>query len=251
MMWPTCASTCCRVSRRPTRTMRRTASCTAPMAPSIGSAASSSSRTWRPRGARRRHSGATGMYRFDPRRFTFGFHAPIGPNPHGISFDYWGYHFATDGTSGNPYQVVPSPKGFKMRELFKKTVRPVPASGIMSSQQFPPENQQNFIICNVIGFLGIKQYRLERNPTNGLAVGVEVENAGPVHGQELPPLRFRVRRRWRALHRRLAQHDHRPHAAQRARPQPRPSARPHLSHDRNRPPAAGAGEDRGPAARPL
>jgi sugar lactone lactonase YvrE len=28
----------------------------------------------------------------------------------------------------------------------------------------------------VIGFLGIKQYRLERNPTNGLANGVEVEN---------------------------------------------------------------------------
>jgi mono/diheme cytochrome c family protein/lysophospholipase L1-like esterase len=121
-------------------------------------------------------SGATGMYRFDPRRYTFGFHAPIGPNPHGISFDYWGYHFATDGTSGNPFQVVPSPKGFEMRELFKKTVRPVPASGIVSSQQFPPENQQNFLICNVIGFLGIKQYRLERNPTNGLAVGVEVEN---------------------------------------------------------------------------
>jgi hypothetical protein len=89
-------------------------------------------------------SGATGMYRFDPRRYTFGFHAPIGPNPHGISFDRWGYHFATDGTSGNPFQVVPSPKGFEMRELFKKTVRPVPASGIVSSQQFPPENQQNF-----------------------------------------------------------------------------------------------------------
>lgn len=122
------------------------------------------------------HSGTSGMYRFDPRRFTFGFHAANGPNPHGLSFDYWGYNFATDGTSGNPFQVVPDAKGFKMRELFKKTVRPVPSSGIVSSQQFPPENQQNFLICNVIGFLGIKQYRIDRNSADGTAVGVEVEN---------------------------------------------------------------------------
>ena len=122
------------------------------------------------------HSGASGMYRFDPRRFTFGYHASIGPNPHGISFDRWGYQFATDGTSGNPFQCVPDAKGFTMRELFKKTVRPVPSSGIVSSAQFPPENQQNFLICNAIGFLGIKQYRIDRDPSTGFAVGVEVEN---------------------------------------------------------------------------
>jgi azurin/lysophospholipase L1-like esterase len=122
------------------------------------------------------HSGASGMYRFDPRRFTFNFHAANGPNPHGISFDYWGYHYATDGTSGNAFQVVPAKKGFAMRELLQKTVRPVPSSGIVSSAQFPPENQGNFLICNAIGFLGIKQYRLDRNPADGTVHGVEVED---------------------------------------------------------------------------
>jgi azurin/lysophospholipase L1-like esterase/glucose/arabinose dehydrogenase len=122
------------------------------------------------------HSGASGMYRFDPRRFTFNFHAAIGPNPHGISFDYWGYHFATDGTSGNAFQVVPGKKGFAMRELLTKTVRPVPGSGVLSSAQFPPESQGNFLICNAIGFLGIKQYRLDRNPADGTVHGVEVED---------------------------------------------------------------------------
>ncbi|MFO1523931.1 MAG: PVC-type heme-binding CxxCH protein [Kiritimatiellia bacterium] len=121
-------------------------------------------------------SSTAGMYRFDPRRFTFRRHASIGPNPHGTSFDTWGYHFATDGTTGNPFQVVPSPKGFAMRELFPKTVRPVPASGIVSSAQFPPENQQNFLVCNAIGFLGIKQYRLDRNAADGTVAGVEVED---------------------------------------------------------------------------
>jgi mono/diheme cytochrome c family protein/lysophospholipase L1-like esterase len=123
-----------------------------------------------------RPSSATGMYRFDPRRHTFGFHAANGPNPHGTAFDRWGYHFATDGTSGSPFQVTPSPKGFRMRSLFQKTVRPVPASGIVSSAQFPAENQQNFLICNVIGFLGIKQYRIDRDATTGEANGVEVED---------------------------------------------------------------------------
>lgn len=119
---------------------------------------------------------AAGMYRFDPFRHTIGFHAANGPNAHGISFDYWGYHFATDGTSGRAFQVVPSAKGFEMRELLKKTVRPVPSSGVISSAQFPPENQGNFLICNAIGFLGIKQYKLDRNPTNGTVFGTETED---------------------------------------------------------------------------
>ncbi len=48
---------------------------------------------------------ASAMYRFDPRRFTISRHADNSPNPHGTSFDYWGYHYATDGTGGKAYQV--------------------------------------------------------------------------------------------------------------------------------------------------
>ena len=112
-------------------------------------------------------TGASGMYRFDPRRHTIAFHAENRPNPHGISFDYWGYHYANDGTSGNAKQVVPHETGFRMRELLKKEVRPVPANGIVSSAHFPESMQGDFLILNTIGFLGIKQYSLDRNPDTG------------------------------------------------------------------------------------
>jgi putative membrane-bound dehydrogenase-like protein len=112
-------------------------------------------------------STASAMYRFDPRRFTISMHAPNSPNPHGIAFDYWGYHYATDGTGGRAYQVRPDNTGFKMQELLKKEVRPVTASEIVSSEHFPESMQGDFLICNVIGFLGIKHYHLERNPETG------------------------------------------------------------------------------------
>ena len=57
-------------------------------------------------------AGASAMYRFDPRRFTIALHADNSPNPHGIAFDSWGYHYATDGTGGRAYQVRPEGSGF-------------------------------------------------------------------------------------------------------------------------------------------
>jgi putative membrane-bound dehydrogenase-like protein len=116
-------------------------------------------------------SSASAMYRFDPRRFTITMHATNSPNPHGISFDYWGYHFATDGTGGRAYQVRPEGNGFKMHELLKKEVRPVTASEVVSSAHFPESMQGDFLICNVIGFLGIKHYDLVRNPETGAVWG--------------------------------------------------------------------------------
>ena len=107
--------------------------------------------------------GASGMYRFDPRSFVITPHAGNSPNPHGTSFDYWGYCYANDGTGGRSYQVRPEGKGFKMHELLTKEFRPVAADEIMSSDHFPEEMQQDFLICNTIGFLGIKQYDLDRD----------------------------------------------------------------------------------------
>jgi putative membrane-bound dehydrogenase-like protein len=112
-------------------------------------------------------TGSSGMYRFDPRRYTIAFHAGNSPNPHGISFDHWGYHYATDGTGGRAYQVRPQGSGFRMHTLLKKEVRPVPANEVVSSAHFPDEMQGDFLIMNAIGFLGIKQYRLKRDPENG------------------------------------------------------------------------------------
>ncbi len=110
---------------------------------------------------------ASGMYRFDPRRYAISFHAENRPNSHGISFDYWGYHYATDGTSGRTYQVRPEANSFKMYELFKKEVRPVAANVIISSENFPESMQGNILVCNTIGYLGLKQYDLERNSRSG------------------------------------------------------------------------------------
>ncbi|MFN0077301.1 MAG: PVC-type heme-binding CxxCH protein [Prosthecobacter sp.] len=116
-------------------------------------------------------TGASAMYRFDPRRFTIAKHADNSPNPHGISFDGWGYHYATDGTGGRAYQVRPDGNGFKMHELLKKEVRPVTASEIVSSTHFPEDMQGDFLICNVIGFLGIKHYDLVRDGEKGSVWG--------------------------------------------------------------------------------
>ena len=122
-------------------------------------------------------SNRSAMYRFNPRTYEFSFHAGNSPNPHGISFDYWGYHYATDGTGGRAYQVKPNGKGgFGMRRLLRHTVRPVPSSGILSSDHFPKANQGNFLICNAIAFLGIKQYTLSFDTEKGDANGTEAED---------------------------------------------------------------------------
>ncbi len=107
--------------------------------------------------------GDSGMYRFDPRTFVITPHAGNSPNPHGTSFDYWGYCYANDGTGGRSYQVRPEGKGFKMHELLTKEFRPVAADEILSSNHFPEDMQQDFLICNTIGFLGVKQYDLDRD----------------------------------------------------------------------------------------
>lgn len=107
--------------------------------------------------------GDSGMYRFDPRTFAIAPIAANSPNPHGTSFDYWGYLYANDGTGGRSYQVRTEGNGFKMHELLKVEFRPVAANEIMSSEHFPKDMQQDFLICNTIGFLGVKQYKLDRD----------------------------------------------------------------------------------------
>lgn len=107
-------------------------------------------------------TGGSGMYRFDPRTFAITPIAANSPNPHGISFDRWGYCYANDGTGGKSYQVRPHDKGFRMHTLLTKEFRPVAANEILSSTHFPDDMQEDFLILNVIGFLGVKQYDLDR-----------------------------------------------------------------------------------------
>jgi mono/diheme cytochrome c family protein/glucose/arabinose dehydrogenase len=108
-------------------------------------------------------STASGMYRFDPRRHTISFIAANGPNPHGTIFDRWGYLFATDGTSSRCFQVRPNGNSFKMFPLLNQQSRPAPANGLISSANFPDDMQQDFLVCNVIGYLGLYRYDLHRD----------------------------------------------------------------------------------------
>jgi putative membrane-bound dehydrogenase-like protein len=114
---------------------------------------------------------ASAMYRFDPRRHTIALHGSNSPNPHGIAFDYWGYHYATDGTGGRAFQVYPDGNSWKMRQLLAKEVRPVPACEVVSSDNFPDSMQGDFLICNTIGFLGVKQYKLNRDGNSTKTIG--------------------------------------------------------------------------------
>lgn len=147
---------------------------------------------------RNQQSGKSAMYRFNPRTYEFSYHAGNSPNPHGISFGYWGYHYATDGTGGRAYQVRPDGRGgFRMRGLLKKQVRPVCSSGPLSSTHFPPEMQGNFLICNAIGFLGIKQYKLtwkkdDQGNINGDVWGVPVEEFMSSPDRNFRPTDFEV-----------------------------------------------------------
>ena len=120
------------------------------------------------------HSDRSAMYRWNPRTHAFSFHADNPPNAHGIDFDYWGYHYATDATGGRAFQVKTNPDGsFHMRKLLDHTVRPVTSSGILSSSHLGPEYEGNFVILNVIAFLGLKQYTLEYDTETGNVTGTE------------------------------------------------------------------------------
>ena len=117
-------------------------------------------------------SGSSGVYRFDPRTFEVGFHFPIGPNPHGDVFDSWGFQFVNDGTGGTG-SYVNLGKGIGNKKWFRKRVRPVAATGILSSSHFPERNNENFLICNTIGFLGVLQHQVKYDGADITATEIE------------------------------------------------------------------------------
>jgi len=116
-------------------------------------------------------SGKSGVHRFNPRTFEVDFQYPIGPNPHGDVIDRWGYQFANDGTSGTGgYVSIGKGQRPGNKQWFKKEWRPVAATGILSSSHFPEKFQNNFMICNTIGFLGVLQYEVQYNGAEITAV---------------------------------------------------------------------------------
>lgn len=116
-----------------------------------------------------------GFFRYSPQRGQLERTIQMSiPNPWGFVFDKWGQDFLlhTSGTTMNyalPVEVKPAfgsktpstpdlvPEGHK--------VRPTSGLEIVSSRHFPDEVQGDLIYCNAIGFLGIKQVKIEDNGT--------------------------------------------------------------------------------------
>jgi glucose/arabinose dehydrogenase/mono/diheme cytochrome c family protein len=116
-----------------------------------------------------------GFFRYSPQRHHLERTAQIVvPNPWGVAFDQWGQDFFihTSGTKMNwmlPVEVKPT-YGSKTPSAPDLTppdsaVRPTSGLEIVSSRHFPDEVQGDLILCNSIGFLGIKQHSIVDNGT--------------------------------------------------------------------------------------
>jgi len=110
-----------------------------------------------------------GVYRYEPRTHKFETYVNYGfANPHGHVFDRWGQDFVVDGTGANPFHgtLFSGQTEFGQRhgrppQLYKQRTRPCPGMEIMSSKHFPDEMQGNLLVGNVIGFLGLLQYKFK------------------------------------------------------------------------------------------
>lgn len=101
-------------------------------------------------------------------------------NPWGHVVDRWGQNFISDASGGSNYYGTPFSghvdyprKQRSMKEWTLTKVRPTSGIEFVSSRHFPESAQGNFLINNVIGFHGTKQYRTVEDGSG--FVGVETE----------------------------------------------------------------------------
>lgn len=142
--------------------------------------------------------GDAGTWRYDPRTARFEAHVSLAfANPWGHVFDRWGQNFIADASPGNNYWATPisghvaypdkHAGGSRARNLdfggskssrpyptfIKKRIRPTSGCEFVSSRNFPPETQGNFLVNNVIGELTVLQHRMKEVDSG--FVGEEVE----------------------------------------------------------------------------
>jgi len=116
-----------------------------------------------------------GFFRYSPQRGQLERTIQMSiPNPWGFVFDRWGQDFLlhTSGTTMNwalPVEVKPTfgSKTPSTPDLVPKghAVRPTSGLEVVSSRHFPDEVQGDLIYCNAIGFLGIKQVKIQDQGT--------------------------------------------------------------------------------------
>ncbi len=111
-----------------------------------------------------------GFYRYSPQRGHLERTVQMNiPNPWGAGFDRWGQDFLlhTSGPTMNwmlPLSVKSTfgSKTPSAPDLIPKghAVRPTSGFEIVSSRHFPDDVQGDILLCNAIGFLGIKQHKI-------------------------------------------------------------------------------------------
>jgi putative heme-binding domain-containing protein len=124
-----------------------------------------------------------GVYRYEPRTQKFEAYVTYGfANPHGHVWDRWGEDVVVDGTGSDPFHgalfsghIDFPEKHNRPPSLYQQRTRPCPGIEYMSSRAFPESMQGNLLVCNVIGFQGILQYKIE-------------EDGGSFHGTEAEPI---------------------------------------------------------------
>jgi len=122
-----------------------------------------------------------GVFRYEPRAQKFDVYVNFGfANPHGHAFDRWGQDIVVDGTGAQPFHAAlfsgqtdyPDRHG-RPPQVYKQKTRPCPGIEYMSSRHFPDEMQGNLLVGNVIGFLGIMNYKMKDEGASFGAVEVE------------------------------------------------------------------------------
>ena len=122
-----------------------------------------------------------GVYRYEPRTEKLDVFVSYSfANPWGHVIDRWGQHFISDASNGNNYwgdafsgHVDYPRKQRMMKEWTNTKVRPTAGVEFVSSHQFPDSAQGNFLINNVIGFHGIKQYTVAEEGSGFAATEIE------------------------------------------------------------------------------
>lgn len=140
-----------------------------------------------PYGLTRMHE--AGVWRYNPRTEHFGTHVSLPfANPWGHVYDKWGQDFISDASPGFNYWATPisgkveypakhaggsfndSVNNFKDTALRGRSVypqfivkrtRPSAGNEIISSRHFKPEDQGDFLLCNVIGDRSILQHSMK------------------------------------------------------------------------------------------
>lgn len=109
-----------------------------------------------------------GFYRFDPKRRHLERALQVSiPNPWGIAFDEWGqgFYLHTSGPALNwmtMYRTRPRyGHNLPTKDLLSSgRVRPTSGLEFVSSRHFPEDQQGDVLLCNNIGYQGIKQHKL-------------------------------------------------------------------------------------------